>query len=411
MPEVPGLTTAAAAGVGNGGSCGGGDGGSGSAFDALSTDLTELILGRLPVPTLLRASAVCKPWRSLISSPAFYSHAGGGGGSPLPWFFLFGLHNTSSRNHQAFGFDPISYSWFSLPTTTTIAGPGKFHDPSSSSLVASSGYLFNTFPCFSFTRLFSPTWRVTSPLHFPRINPLLAVHAYSSSATPCFVVVGGVRFIGNLVDIEDRLAVEIYDPRSDSWDLCPPLPADFNSGNSSQSLSSALFKDQLYIFGIYSSFVSAFDLHSRVWSNVRTLRPPGALFSFLIACKDRLILAGMCLRPTGASFKLWEVEEETMEFSEIAAMPPDLLYSLVDSEDSDDKFASLKCVGSGNLIYVFNEEYHKKYPACMCQLGGSRTEPCSWRRLPTLRSPVNKFHKVISFCSTVSTGDVLHCED
>jgi hypothetical protein len=49
-----------------------------------------------------------------------------------------------------------------------------------------------------------------------------------------------------------------------------------------------------------------------------------------------------------------------MEFSKIAIMPQDLLYSLFDS-DEDDKFASLKCVGLGDLIYVFNEEYHKRY--------------------------------------------------
>lgn len=165
------------------------------------------------------------------------------------------------------------------------------------------------------------------------------------------------------------------------------------------------------MFGIYSSFVSAFDLRSRVWSNVQTLRPPGAVFSFLIACSARLILAGMCLSPMGPSFNLWEVDEETMEFSEIAIMPQDLLYGLVDSEEADDKFASLKCVGSGNLIYVFNEEYHKKYPACLCELGGDARQCCAWRRLPNLPSPVNKFHKVISFCSTVSARDVLHGGD
>ncbi|PKI64784.1 hypothetical protein CRG98_014780 [Punica granatum] len=391
--------------------------GGGSTFDTLSTDLTELILGRLPLLSLFRASAVCKPWRSLISAQTFPSPYTAGGTASPPWFFLFGFHNTSSRNHQSFAFDPVSYSWFSLPTTLLAGGGGgALQDPSSSSsLIASSGFLFTTTPCFSFTRLFSPTWRVTSPLHFPRINPLLAVFedtpsSPSPSATPRFVVVGGVRFIGNLVDIEDRLAVEIYDPRSDSWNLCPPLPAEFRSGNSSQSLSSALFKDRLYVFGIYSSFISAFDLRSRMWSDVQTLRPPGAIFSFLIACSAGLMLAGMCLGPVGPSFNLWEVDEGTMEFREIAIMPQELLYGLVDSEEADDKFASLKCVGSGNFIYVFNEEYHKKYPACVCEIGGENKR-CTWRRLPDLPSPVNKFHKVISFCSSVSIRDVLNAGD
>lgn len=227
---------------------------------------------------------------------------------------------------------------------------------------------------------------------------------------PKFIVVGGVRFIGGLVDIEDRLAVEIYDPHSDSWELCPPLPADFRSGYSSQYLSSALFRGRFYVFGIYSFSVSSFDLKKHVWSEVQTLRPPGVMFSFLIASPNMLVLAGMCNAPRGPSFNLWKVDELSMEFSEIAIMPHDFLYSLVDTEE-DDKFASLKCVGLGNLIYVFNEEYHKKYPACVCEIGTESDKcRCSWRRLPQLPSPVNEFHKVISFCSTVSLHNIIQRE-
>ncbi|KAL2520490.1 protein TIC [Forsythia ovata] len=41
------------------------------------------------------------------------------------------------------------------------------------------------------------------------------------------VVAGVASFIGNLVDLGDRLAVEIYNPNQDFWELCPPLPANF----------------------------------------------------------------------------------------------------------------------------------------------------------------------------------------
>lgn len=214
-----------------------------------------------------------------------------------------------------------------------------------------------------------------------------------------------MKFIGNLVDIEERLDLEIYDCRLDSWELGPPLPADFRSGNSSSSLSSALFGGRFYVFGIYSCFVSSFDLRERVWSEVQTLRPPGVVFSFLIACTEVLVLAGFCNAPLGPSFNLWKVDAKTMEFSEIAIMPHNLLYSLFDS-DEDDKFASLKCVGLGDFIYVFNEDYHRVYPACVCEID-SKSGKCSWRRVPHLPSQVNKFHKVISFCSTVSLHSIL----
>lgn len=214
-----------------------------------------------------------------------------------------------------------------------------------------------------------------------------------------------MRFIGGLVDIEDRLAVEIYNPKFDNWEPCPPLPPDFRSGYSSQYLSSALFKGKFYVFGIYSCFVSSFDLNQHLWSEVQTLRPPGVIFSFLISCQDRLVLAGLCNTPRGPSFNLWKVDEKTMEFSEIAIMPQDLLYGLFDN-DEDDKFASLKCVGLGNLLYVFNEEYHRNYPTCICEIA-SETGNCSWRRVPHLPSPVNQFHKVISFCSSVPLDNII----
>ncbi|KAB2623480.1 F-box/kelch-repeat protein [Pyrus ussuriensis x Pyrus communis] len=360
-------------------------------ISSLSSDVTELILSYLPIPTLIRASAVCKHWHSLISSSIFsslHSHK-------YPWFFLYGIHNTSSNFNQSFAFDPFSNLWFRLPSPTF---PSQ-----SSSFFGADGFFLITAPLFTFSPILKRHWLSTSPLRFSPINPLVGVDSppSSSSPIPSLVVVGGVRFIGNLVDIEDCLDVEIYNPDSDSWLLCPLLPADFRSGNSSQSLSSALFKRRFYVFRIYSCFVA--------------LDPPpaGVVFSFLISSTNHLILTGICNGLLGPSFNLWKVEETTMEFSEIAIMPQDLLYGLFD-DDEEDKFASLKCVGLGNLIYVFNEEYHKKYPACVCEIvsddNGGPSGKCSWRRMPQLPSPVNKFHKVVSFSSTVSLRNILRGE-
>ncbi|KAL5063296.1 hypothetical protein RYX36_025033, partial [Vicia faba] len=57
----------------------------------------------------------------------------------------------------------------------------------------------------------------------------------------------------------------------------------------------------------------------------------------------------------------------SMEICEISVMPHDFLCGLFDG-DEDDIFASLKCVGLGDLIYVFNEDYHRMYPACVCEI-------------------------------------------
>lgn len=113
------------------------------------------------------------------------------------------------------------------------------------------------------------------------------------------MVVGGVRYIGGLVDLEDRLAVEIYDPVDEAWEVAPPLPVDFRSGeSSSQWLSAALLpkRNILYVFGTYSCHVAAFDLSRRVWTGgVRMLRPHGTIFASLLAGPDdSLLLAGLC---------------------------------------------------------------------------------------------------------------------
>ncbi|XAR58711.1 hypothetical protein NMG60_11014207 [Bertholletia excelsa] len=369
-------------------------------WDHLGADLTEHILSYLPIRSIVRAAAVCKLWHSIVAASSFAARVSA---AKKPWFFLYGQNNIFLKNNQAFAYDPEANEWIKLPTAL-------FPWPSSQeqSFIGSGGFFFTTTSArFSYAPILNGAWRETSPLRFSRCNPLVGVYS-DKLGLPRFIVVGGVRFIGGLVDIEDRLAVEIYNPWSDSWDLCPPLPADFRSGNSSQWLCSALFKGKFYVFGIYSCFVSFFDLTQHYWSEVQTLRPPGVLFSFLVSCQDQLVLAGLWNSPLGPSFNLWKIDEKTMEFSEIATMPQELLYCLFDS-DEDDKFASLKCVGLGNLIYVFNEEHHRNYPACVCEISND-TGNCSWRKVPNLPVTANRFHKVISFCSTISLGNIFQVE-
>ncbi|XP_075659026.1 F-box/kelch-repeat protein At3g24760-like, partial [Castanea sativa] len=209
-------------------------------------------------------------WYSIISSSTFSSSSSSS--SLHPWFFLYGLHNTYSKNHQSFAFDPISNLWFRLPSNTSF---------SNNNTTSAAGFLFTTAPTFSFSPILSRHISTTSPLHYSRLNPLLGVfysshnHNYNRRS---FIVVSGVRFVGNLVDIEGRLAVEIYNPDLDSWDICPPLPFDFPTGFFFSSLSSALFKGRFYVFGINSSFVSSFNLESHVWSN--------DLFMWVSNCKS-----------------------------------------------------------------------------------------------------------------------------
>uniref|UniRef100_A0A0C9S542 TSA: Wollemia nobilis Ref_Wollemi_Transcript_13349_1581 transcribed RNA sequence n=1 Tax=Wollemia nobilis TaxID=56998 RepID=A0A0C9S542_9CONI len=365
-------------------------------WSRLDPDITELVLARLPVTCIARSCMVCKHWYSLVTQPSFAARVRE---RKKPWFFLYGQNNINLKNNQAFGFDPEAHRWIRLPTSSLPASSAG------DSLSGAGGFLFVTAgdDCsrFCYAPVLTASWKETAPLRFSRRQPLVGVF---KQETYGFIVVGGVRFIGGLVDIEDRLAVEIYDSRADEWELCAPLPAVFRSGNSSQWLTSALLGSKFYVFGIYSGYLSAFDLRDRRWDSFQTIRPPQTLFSFLVACRDRLVLAGLRNMDDGPAFDLWEVELGTMGLREVGSMPREILYSLFDS-DEDDKFASLKCVGLGGLVYVFNEEHHKMYPACVCEI--SPKMKCTWAKVPPLPSPVNSFHKVISFCSTIGLDTIL----
>ncbi|KAG6472853.1 F-box/kelch-repeat protein At3g24760-like isoform X1 [Zingiber officinale] len=385
----------------------------------LNDDLVELVLSYLPLRSAVVAGAVSRQWRRIVSHPGFAKRAASSRRRP-PWFFLYGQNNVVLRKNQAFGFDPDAGEWIALPPSPSAVPVECF--------AGAGGFFFATISAtrFCYAPLLRGPWRETSPLLFSRYNPLVGVFS-SPGGRRRFIVVGGARFIGGLVNLEDPLAVEIYDPESDSWELCAPLPPEFQPGNSSQWLSAALLAGRFfYVFGIYSSSIAAFDLSRRTWSSFQTLRPPGLLFSFLLASGDRLFLAGLCNTPEGPPcFSLWAVDHRTMDYAEIGAMPSDLLSCLFDTDDDDNKFASLKCVGLDGLVYVFNEDHHKAYPACVCEITETSSAAaanlpatsspqnlrCTWRKVPPLPSPVNRFHKVIAFCSPVPLNSVLLAAD
>ncbi|WOK94924.1 hypothetical protein Cni_G03629 [Canna indica] len=379
-------------------------------WSRLSVDVVELILSYLPLRSAVVASAVCRQWHAVVSDPGFASRADSSR-RRRPWLFLYGQNNVVLRKSQAFGFDPDSDAWIALPPSPSAIHVDCF--------AGAGGFFFAT---TSTTRLcYAPLlrgpWRETSPLRFSRCNPLVGVFSAPGGRRQ-FIVVGGGR-IGGLVDLDDPLAVEIYDPASDAWELCAPMPTEFLRGNSSHWLTAALIGNRFFfVFGIFSSSIAAFDLSRRTWTGVQTLGPPDVLFSFLLACGDRLILAGLCSSPERLpGFVLWAVDHLTMDFVEIGEMPRDLLSCLFDSDDDDNRFASLKCVGLDGLVYVFMEDPHRGFPACVCEItqgpsAGAEASSapnlsCSWRKVPPLPGPVDRFHKVVAFCSPVPLNSVL----
>ncbi|XP_020115124.1 F-box/kelch-repeat protein At3g24760-like [Ananas comosus] len=392
-------------------------------WERLGWDLTELILCRLPLRSLVRAGAVCRQWRAVVARcpPSTWSSSR----RRLPWLFVFAHHNLVPRLSSAFAYDPSDdeSAWIPLPAPSaplpdSFSGSGGF----------SFSFLSSSPSRLSLSPLLRPqTTFLSPPLAFPRSNPLVVSVLSSGHERPSVVVVGGARVVGGLVDIEDRLPVEIYEAGDDAWELGPPLPAEFRPGCSSQWLSAALLPGRglLFVLATYSGVLSAFDLARGAWTRPRPLRPrapgPPPLFAFLAAARGRLVLAGLRSGPDygPAQFAVWAVDDAAMECEEVGAMPAELLAWLFDGEgaaaaaadDDDDRFASLKCAGVDGVVYVFNEDRHRGFPACVCEISEDDDAPgglrCAWRKVPPLPAPVDPFHKVIAFCSPVPVHPVL----
>lgn len=362
---------------------------SSSGFAFLGPDLVESILSRLPITSILRATSVCKLWNSIIHSYSFKTQVSDSRLFPS-WLFLFG-----QNNHPLVAFDPESNDWIRFSKETGL---------STDSLIASGGFIFSTsLEKFSFRPVFNGRWCQTRPLRFPRCKPLIGVCYEADFLKQArFIVVGGI----SLLNQQDCLAVEIYNPDQNYWELCQPLNEIFQPGNSAQSLCSALFEEKFFVYDKYSCFISSFDMKERSWSNPKTLRPPGTLVSSLISVQNRLILAGLCTTYNdGLEFNLWNIDDVTLEFREIAIMPQDLLSCLIDHE-SGQKFSSLKSAGSDRFLYIFNEELSGDFPVCICEMSNSGN--CSWRRTPGFPESVTSLQNVVSFCFNGSLQDILH---
>lgn len=204
-----------------------------------------------------------------------------------------------------------------------------------------------------------------------------------------FVTVGGV------FDGGDDHMVEMYDACTNTWESCDPLPVDgfHDILISSHWMSSAVLGHKFYVADYYGG-IATFDIHTKSWSKVESLRVPDLEFIFIIAADEGLYAIGVCCGQIGAYLKLFKVDEVTMACKEVSEMPHDLFSQF----ENEQKEASLRCVGSGNLIYVYSELNYKGYPVCMCDLSEASYE---WKQLPSLPSPP-RFNRVV-YCSATVT--------
>ncbi|MCO5579281.1 hypothetical protein L7F22_033135 [Adiantum nelumboides] len=352
-----------------------------SDWHALSPDLQERILLLLPVSSAVRAAGVCKSWRAIMASPSFSTQLSLRPTGKRPWFFLWGINELIHTRSAAFGFDPMAGCWFRLRTLR----PPDFNRASlagtNGAFVAFSGSKV----CFTQT----PTnlrWKETAPAMYSRCSALLGTIGSPCSASFKFIAFGGI------IDDDDR-NLEIYDACSNTWELCDPIPeGTFLDGISSHWMSSAILGCRFFVAN-YDGYLTSFDTDTKSWSEVQKLSITGLVSVFIVTGDSGLFALCVCRGQMRECLRMFEVDVVTMECKEVSQMPHEL-FSLFEDTD-DQKGASLKCVGSGTLVYVYSEQYYKGYPVCMCDLSeGSFV----WKQLPSLPSPP-RFDRVVC-CST-----------
>ncbi|CAM6098891.1 unnamed protein product [Calypogeia fissa] len=366
-------------------------------FDRISGEVLDLILARLPVTTLLTAGQVCKDWSALIRSRRFiefYDKVA----LRKSWFFQCCVNYLCPAKNQGYGYEPETKKWHLISSQCFPTDRGNAFAGSP------DGCLYSIFSLtdLSYKReLLSNLWERAPAMHNSRNSPLLGLvesESESSSATDLkshkLIVAGGVSFFE-----EDDLAVEIYDSSLGSWELCQSLPVEFRGNCSRHWMTSAIAKGKFYIAEKYSGSTAVLDSDTKVWSSVKTLRPPGVVHSHLLSCQGRLLLAGSCYVNDSHSFKIWEVNEETMECGPIlASMASELLSSCFDAgEDGQErKGEGLQCVAYGDLIYVFFPIYFRELTrdnqVVVCDLSSGSS--VSWTLLPPLPATASYNHVV-----------------
>eukprot|EP00250_Pteridium_aquilinum_P000808 c10978_g1_i1 orf=100-1224(+) len=362
-------------------------------WHSLSPDLQERILLLLPVSTAVKLAAVCKSWRAIFAAPSFSAQLALLPSGKLPWFFLWGINELIHTRSAAFAFDPMVGRWFRLQITR----PPNFNRVS---LSGNCGVFWG----FSGSKVcFTPTptklkWKETSPAIFSRCYALMGTIGNPLSQSFKFVAFGGI-----LDDVDERV-VEIYNSHSNTWESSDPFLEEAFLDSSSHWMSSATLGNKFYV-ARYDGNIASFDVESKLWSKVQRLNVPDLVSLFIIAGNAELFAICQCRCQKGECLKLFKVNDGTMGCIEVSMMPQEC-FKLFENED-EQKGSSMKCVGSGGLLYVYSEQYYKGYPVCMCDL---TEESYTWKQLPSLPSPP-RFDRVVCCSASISPRDCLENSD
>ncbi|KAF5746587.1 hypothetical protein HS088_TW06G00758 [Tripterygium wilfordii] len=306
-------------------------------------DLLDSIISHVPLIDLLPASQVSHSWKRAVSLSLRRPN-----NKLKPWLIL---HAQSTREplsvNSAYAYDPRSKLWVHIEHQPSIKSN------SFSALRSSHSTLLYMLSPSNFSFSLDPlhlSWHQADPPTVWRVDPIVAVVGYYA------IVAGGAYEFE-----DDRLAVEMYDTRSRTWETCESMPETFMYSASSIWVSVAVDSSRMYVLEKIKGIMYWFDPCTKIWHGPCNLRQNDGE-SVYCCCigfaSGRLILVGIIEEENENSkrLKLWEVYGDSWEKQrEITEMPKEMVEKMI--ADDDFSSASNSSVGvtiMGDLVFVYN---------------------------------------------------------
>ncbi|KAH7290997.1 hypothetical protein KP509_30G072400 [Ceratopteris richardii] len=372
----------------------------------LPSPLLEDVLARLPLRSLITVSASSKYLNALVSSASFASIRSHNVATSSAWFFFFGFNRLLPQRSQAFVFDSLSCSWFSLPLCTPPPHNSASLSPSASGCLVALGGAQQTYVCVA-PSLVKQNWHVLrKPMRVPRRNDPMVGVFYSDPARLRIgrvVVAGGVDTEAQECEgVGKELAVEEYDYDRDEWEICQPLPEVLKG----KSLVATVAGDKFYVGDAEGSAI--FWMEEKQWREAKVERP-GQVRRWEWANCDGLGLMAVAECEDGR-IRIYRLEgtNADKQMVKLVAEMPDELCALFEEEDG---VVRMRSTGGAGLIYVYSDSRFRDYAMCACELSidgrpdTEREQHGRWFRLPPLPSPLQRFDRVccMSACIPLSS--------
>lgn len=266
---------------------------------ALPDHTLENILARIPLPSVRAARCVSKRWCALTTSPSFLAAYSQRQEQSESWLYVNGYRYhitdiTSSRSALS-------------SSSTSPASKTASHSWGAGGLA----YILSDHNIRYKLSPLHPEWQETPALVQPRILPIVgAVKNLQNGAHKVFCV-GGLR--ADAGKMEALSKVELFDSESNAWEECEDVPGEFQGLACSRSVTAVVCQRKLYLFHIYSGIVTSFDVVTKRWSKVVTLRPPEMEYCYLAVRHCEPLLVGVSNESNSFLFWGWKVDRASME--------------------------------------------------------------------------------------------------